>query len=70
MTTVLSPVLCHDCKATVHVVRRTVEVPCFNCGCDIEHLCSERPHTHAIPDTAWVVVDDDGERHRCGEAAA
>ncbi len=58
----MGPTGCLRCKAPVTVVKRTAEVPCNGCawdGCDIHD------HTHAIPDVALAVVDDDGSTHIC-----
>lgn len=69
MTTILGPAQCHECRAHVWVVRRTVEVACEGCtGGHEGGGCSLRIHTHAIPDVAWTVVDAEGERHLCGSA--
>ena len=71
MSTILGPLPCQACRQPVHVVRRTVEVPCAHCICDDVHPWDDRPdHTHAIPDVAWTVVDPDGARHLCEAAAA
>ena len=71
MSTILGPLPCQACRQLVHVVRRTVEVPCEcpNCGGDwsMPHMDG---HTHAIPDVAWTVVEADGARHICEAAAA
>ena len=74
MSTILGPLPCQACRQPVHVVRRTVEVPCDG-ECywnDQGHPCptGEHMHTHAIPDVAWTVVEADGERHLCEAAAA
>lgn len=74
MTTILpiGTTVCQACRAPVAVVRRTVEV---HCRCkrwepDVSDVavalsdwaCSD---VHVIPDAAWTVVDENGERHRC-----
>jgi hypothetical protein len=60
--------VCHDCKAPVAIVRRTVEVPCETeclCGAAQPVPCAPE-HTHAIPDVGPpTLVDEDGIRHEC-----
>lgn len=64
---------CIDCKAPVAIVRRTVEVPCWNCGeqgCETYHgprtNQNHASHTHTIPDVGpFTTVDADGTRHEC-----
>ena len=76
MSTILGPLPCQACRQPVHVVRRTVEVPCGPLlVCDNPEDCWDlshvtRTHTHAIPDVAWTVVEADGARHLCEAAAA
>jgi len=56
--------VCQRCRLPIAVVRRTIEQPCDVCDlCDVPHL----GHTHTVPDVAWMVVDAEGERHRCAE---
>ena len=69
MSTILGPLPCQACRQPVHVVRRTVEVPCPCLACRTNGWECGAPHTHAIPDVAWTVVEANGERHLC-EAAA
>jgi hypothetical protein len=65
--------VCHDCKAPVAIVRRTVEVPCES---DEVRECRGHGaklginpclcHTHAIPDVGPpTLVEEDGIRHEC-----
>lgn len=57
MTTILTGVRCHECKATVSVVRRKVAFVCSGHGrvCNSESL---RP----------VLVEANGEKHLCASA--
>ena len=73
MTTILpiGTTVCQACRTPVAIVRRTVEQPCGGCeweipGCRHEY---DPPHTHALPDVAWTVVEASGERHLCAAAS-
>jgi hypothetical protein len=71
MSTILTGVVCHDCKAPVSIVKRTVEVPC-KVIYGVVHESDPAwwtPHTHAVPDVAWTVVEANGERHLCASNA-
>lgn len=54
MTVLLGPLPCHDCGATVHVVRRTIVFLCPSHA----RLCTTESH-------APTVVEDDGTTHLC-----
>lgn len=68
MTTILpiGTTVCIACRTPVAIVRRTVEQPCSWCPYHTTDTCQDaKPHTHAIPDVAWTVVEASGERHLC-----
>jgi hypothetical protein len=58
--------VCHDCRAPVAIVRRTVEVPCILGVYEVPDPEYPRRHSHAIPDVGPPTrVDEDGIRHEC-----
>jgi hypothetical protein len=65
MTILLGPAPCIRCKRPVTVVKRTALVPCVACSANPCRLTHAPDHTHAIPDVALAVVEDDGSTHIC-----